>query len=304
MFAGLIVILGFIAFMFLTAPRPLEVEVNPDYAPDLTNGQSLFWVGGCASCHALPGAEGDEKLKLGGGLELDTPFGVFRVPNISPDRDTGIGQWSDLDFINAMKRGISPDGGHYYPAFPYTSYQHITLEDLIDLKTYLFSLPPVAMEVAGHDLGFPFSIRRGLGLWKLRYFTDNETRHQSGATSEIERGRYLVNGPGHCGVCHTPRDPFGGEISELYLSGADALEEGEGETGGRIPNITPHSDGIGGWSLQDISYALESGFKPDFDSFGGSMVDVQENLSKISAEDRQAIAAYLKSIPGLPSSSQ
>ena len=287
--------------MFLTAPRPPKVEANPDYAPDLTNGKTLFWVGGCASCHAHPGAEGDEKLKLGGGLELDTPFGVFRVPNISPDLETGIGEWSDLDFINAMKHGVSPDGEHYYPAFPYTSYQHITIEDLIDLKSYLFSLPPVSETVADHNLGFPFSIRRGLGLWKMMYFSANVPENNLSESEDIERGRYLVKGPGHCGVCHTPRDQFGGEISDRFLSGAKALEEGKGEAAGRIPNITPHADGIADWSLQDISYALESGFKPDFDSFGGSMVDVQENLSKISAEDRQAIAAYLKSIPAIPS---
>jgi mono/diheme cytochrome c family protein len=239
-----------------------------------------------------------------GGVALKTPFGTFIAPNISPDPDHGIGAWSTLEFINAMVKGLAPDGRHYYPAFPYAYYQHMRLEDLIDLKAFLDTLPAVNQAAADHELKFPFNIRRGLGLWKQLYLNEATPPPKSAAMTPVQRGRYLVQGPGHCGACHTPRDAFGGEISDRFLAGAESLELDEASKDGdahRIPNITPHQDGIGDWSEQDIAYALESGFDPDFDSFGGSMVKVQENMAKLSQEDRAAIAAYLKSIPALPS---
>jgi mono/diheme cytochrome c family protein len=293
-------------FFVLSMPQPLEADQVPAHSADLQNGELIFWVGGCASCHAAPGAEENARLRLSGGVELATPFGVFRSPNISPDPESGIGNWSTLDFINAMVKGLSPELEHYYPAFPYPHYQNITYEDLIDLKAYLDTLPRSSNHVADHDLSFPYSFRRGVGLWKWRYLERNKSLQTSNSTMPVERGRYLVTGPGHCGACHTPRDAFGGEMTDRFLAGAESLEvaEGsEGESAGRIPNISPHSDGIGNWSETDIAYSLESGFDPDFDSFGGSMVEVQENMAKLPAEDRAAIAAYLKSIPAHPSDS-
>lgn len=296
-------LLGGTVFWLLTMPRPLTVEVTP-HQPDLLNGETLFWAGGCASCHAAPDSENEERLILAGGVELETPFGTFRAPNISPDKKSGIGNWSQLDFLNAMVKGLSPDGEHYYPAFPYTNYQRMTSRDLLDLKSYLDSLPAIESEVEAHDLKFPFSVRRGLGLWKLLYLDGEMFKPDATASEVIERGRYLVQGPGHCGACHTARDAFGGIKKDRYLAGAPLFEgkdSGNGEATGSIPNITPHKDGIGSWSLKDIEYALETGFNPDFDSFGGSMVDVQENMAKLSAEDRSAIAAYLKSLPEIAS---
>jgi mono/diheme cytochrome c family protein len=284
----------------LTMPRPLGAADLPDHEPDLANGETMFWAGGCASCHAAPEAKGEERLRLGGGLELVTPFGTFRAPNVSPHPEHGIGAWETIDFINAMVKGISPRGQHYYPAFPYTSYQRMRLEDVIDLKAFIDTLPALDNRVAGHDLGFPFNIRRGLGLWKLRYLDGKRLEPDPSMPAAVERGRYLVEGPGHCGACHTPRDRFGGEIPARHLAGARVLES-DGVDGGRVPNITPHEDGIGDWSEADIAYSLESGLDPDFDSFGDSMVEVQANMAKLSAEDRAAIAAYLKSVPALPS---
>jgi mono/diheme cytochrome c family protein len=290
------------AFLLTTMPRPLDVGVLPDHAPDPENGRTMFWIGGCASCHAAPGAEGGARLRLAGGVELDTPFGVFRTPNLSPDPEHGIGAWSTIDFVNAMVRGLSPNGRHYYPAFPYPHYQRMRYEDLIDLKAFLDTLPPVPGTVPDHDLAFPFNVRRGLGLWKLRYLDGRTFDADPSAPPVVERGRYLVEGPGHCGACHTPRDRFGGEVRERHLAGAkllDASDAPEGE--GRVPNITPHEDGIGEWTQNDIAYSLESGLTPEFDSFGGSMVEVQANLAMVPLEERAAIAAYLKSLPGLPS---
>lgn len=285
-------------------PRTFGSNQIPDHQVDLINGETLFWAGGCASCHAAVGSKGDKRLHLVGGVELNTPFGIFRAPNISPDAEYGIGRWSTAEFINAMVNGVSPQGYHYYPAFPYVNYRAMPYTDLIDLKAYLDTLPPKSSTIADHELRFPFNIRAALGLWKLLYLDGETLSPKAAIDPELERGRYLVNGPGHCGACHTPRNFLGGEIKDRYLAGARELEREAGKeeaSSSYVPNITPHKDGIGEWSVKDIAYALETGFDPDFDAFGGSMVEVQENLAKLSSSDRNAIAVYLKSIPALPS---
>ena len=289
-------------FIIVTMPRPLDASVLPDHEPDIENGRTMFWVGGCASCHAAPGAEGEERLKLAGGVELNTPFGVIRAPNLSPEPRAGIGAWSTIDFVNAMVRGLSPDGRHSYPAFPYPNYNFMRYEDVIDLKAFLDTLPKVAGTVDSHNLAFPFNIRRGLGLWKLRYLDGQRVEPDSATLPLVERGRYLVEGPGHCGACHTPRDRFGGVLPDRHLAGALLFDADKED--GKAPNLTPHEDGLGDWSERDIAYSLETGFTPDFDTFGGSMVEVQSNLAAIPAEERAAIAAYLKSIPALPSATE
>jgi mono/diheme cytochrome c family protein len=247
----------------------------------------VFHAAGCAACH------GED---LSGGLEMVTERGIFRAPNITPDPETGIGGWSTVDFVNAMQRGLSPRGNHYYPAFPYTSYTRMRVEDVIDLKAYIDSVSPVESQVAGHDLRFPFNIRRGVGLWKRRYLDAAPVVETDSQGEQFERGRYLVEALGHCAECHTSRDRFGAVDPSGWMAGAPN-PNGEGS----VPNITPHADGLGRWSQRDISYYLESGFTPDFDSVGGSMVEVQENMARLTAADRDAIATYLKSIPALPS---
>lgn len=284
---------GFGVFWVLTMPRPVAADAVAGLTGDTEAGRRMFFAGGCASCHATP--EQDDKTRLGGGQALKTPFGTFNVPNISPDPETGIGGWTLAEFASAMRRGVSPDGRHYYPSFPYTSYQRMPLADVADLKAFLDTLEPVANRVAGHDLGFPYNIRRGLGLWKLLYLDGEPFTPPDGADEQVALGAYLVDGPGHCGECHTPRNAIGGPDLSRYLAGGPN-PEGKG----RIPNITPHEDGIGSWSAADIAYSLESGFTPEFDSFGGSMAAVQRNMAELPASDRQAIAAYLKTVPPLP----
>ena len=280
---------------WITIPRTVAGGQLPERVPDAAAGERIFWAGGCASCHASPvdgrRARDDDKLLLGGGLELETPYGLFRVPNISSDPADGIGRWTALDFVNAMQRGVSPDGRHYYPSFPYTSYARMPVDDVMDLKAFLDTLPAVAGRVPGHSLSFPWSIRRGIGAWKLRYL-DTEPMTLGERPSLVDRGRLLVEGAGHCGECHTPRDRFGGLVRERWLAGARS-PEGRG----RIPNITPAGKNIAEWSAADIAYYLESGFTPEFDTVGGSMVAVQENMSRLSEQDREAIAAYLKALP-------
>lgn len=281
-----------------TTPRALSAGDVPPHTGDPVNGEQVFWAGGCASCHAAEDAAGADRLVLGGGLALNTPFGIFRVPNISTDATHGIGNWSMLDFVNAMKRGVAPGGVHLYPAFPYTSYQRMTFEDIIDLKAFLDTLPAVATANQPHDLAFPYNVRRGLGLWQLMHVDSRTLLPDPEASDQVNRGAYLVLGPGHCGECHTPRGFDGGlDWSRGFAGGP--TPEGEG----RIPNITTHGDGIGSWSESDIVAFLESGFTPDFDSAGRQMADVIKNMAMLSAEDRAAIAAYLKTIAPLPSGS-
>ena len=295
--AIVVVLLGLIAAAigwFLTAPAPLQAAQLPAHEPDLANGELVFYAGGCTSCHAAPEAKGEEKLKLAGGLELVTDFGTFRVPNISPDKETGIGDWSTLDFANAVLRGVSPGGAHFYPAFPYSSYTRMTVEDVIDLKAFMDTLPAVTNRVADHSLGFPFNIRRGVGVWKFLYFSPDPVVALADASDVVKRGQYLVEGPGHCGECHTSRDMVGGLKKSLWLAGAPN-PEGKGI----IPNITPSEDGLT-WSESEIVDAFKTGFTPDFDTLGGRMGAVQENLSHLPDTDLQAIAAYLKAVPPLP----
>ena len=280
-------------FWYLTAPEDYAAVDLPAHQPDLANGERLFWIGGCGSCHAAPDARGDDKVRLAGGLVLETPFGGFVVPNISPDPTTGIGGWTTADFVQAMRLGVSPDGRHYYPAFPYAAYARMPVEDLLDLDAYLRTLPAVENTVGDHELSFPFTIRRGIGLWKWLYL-DATWVAEIDANDPVQvQGRYLVEGPGHCGECHTARDAIGGTDRSVWLAGAVAAE-GDGN----VPNITP--GGIGDWSASDIVYAFESGFKPDYDTLGGSMTSVQDNLSRLPREDREAIAAYLLALPERP----
>ncbi len=292
-----ILVIGVLLAWWITAPQALRQADLPDHEPDAVAGELVFWAGGCASCHAAPvdgrRAKGDDKLKLGGGMELDSPYGAFPVPNISPHAD-GIGGWSMLDFVNAMQRGVSPSGQHYYPAFPYTSYARMRTEDVMDLKAFLDTLPSLEGRVEGPDLSFPWSVRRGIGAWKRRHLDAGPVVAVNSDDDAVRRGRELVEGAGHCGECHTSRDRFGGLLNDRWLAGAP-----NPEGRGRIPNITPAGKNLSEWSERDIAYYLKSGFTPDFDTVGGTMVAVQENMAKLSNEDRLAIAAYLKAIPAV-----
>ncbi|MEZ5810842.1 MAG: cytochrome c [Rhizobiaceae bacterium] len=290
-------VLGGLCFWLLTIPSRLgEAEVAALPAGDAAAGERIFNVGGCASCHAAPKSEGDKRFELPGGVELATPFGIFVTPNISQHREDGIGAWSLADFATAMLKGVSPDGRHYYPAFPYTSYARMDGKDIADLFAFLKTVPAIKGKAPGHQLGFPFNIRRGLGLWKLMNLSGEPViALGDDASDEVRKGRYLVEGPGHCGECHSPRDFGGAIVKSKWLSGAVAAE-GKGV----VPNITAGEGGIGAWSAGDIAYYLETGFTPEFDSVGGAMSEVQRNMAELPAEDRAAIAAYLKAVPPLP----
>lgn len=295
--AILLAVAGGAAFWLLTTPHPLDGgEIAALGTGDSARGEKVFNAGGCSSCHARPKSEGAARLQLVGGVELNTPFGTFVAPNISQDPRDGIGLWSLEDFANAMLRGVSPGSEHYYPAFPYSSYARMAPGDVADLYSYMKTLPAIAGAAPDHRLGFPFNIRRGLGLWKLLHLGGEPVITLADDASEaVRRGRYLVEGPGHCGECHTPRDLSGGVKKGEWLAGAVAAEGT-----GNIPNITSGDGGIGAWSAEEIAFFLESGFTPDFDSAGGAMAEVIKNTALLAPEDRAAIAAYLKAVPPRP----
>ncbi|RWC63905.1 cytochrome c [Mesorhizobium sp.] len=297
---GAVVILGGVGAVtgwVLSAPARLDSETLAKLGPgDAATGKRIFYAGGCTSCHAKPGSQGEARLQLAGGLELKTLFGTFVPPNISQDPKDGIGAWSVEDLANAMLKGVSPSGQHFYPAFPYASYARMNPADIADLYAFLKTLPAVAGKTPANSLNFPFNIRRGIGLWKLLYLSDQPVvAFPEGTPDPVMAGRYLVEGPGHCGECHTPRDFAGGPKKNDWLAGAVAAEGR-----GIVPNITSGEGGLGDWSEDDIANYLETGFTPDFDSVGGAMVDVQRNMAELAPEDRAAIAAYLKATPPHP----
>jgi mono/diheme cytochrome c family protein len=287
---GLIIaaVAGLSVFWWLTIPAVVLPESLPAHTPDLANGLTMFNAGGCSSCHAVP--DQPDRLKLGGGLALKSPFGTFYVPNISPDRADGIGNWTEANFVTALIKGTSPSTTHYFPALPYTSYQRAKIADIRDLFAYLKTLEAVPGKVRDHDLPFPFNIRRNVGIWKLLFMDGKPFMPDAGRPAAWNRGAYLVNGLGHCAECHSPRNFLGGIITAQRFAGGPN-PEGEGW----VPNIT--QKGLDEWSVKDFDYFLETGNLPDGDNAGGSMARVIKNTSQLPADDRAAMAQYLKSLP-------
>ena len=278
--------------VWLLAPwrgAPPEIAATGDAA----RGEYVLRLGGCVSCHT---DEQNDGAFLAGGRALETPFGTFRTPNITPDPETGIGGWSAGAFVRAMRDGIAPAGHPYFPAFPYTSYTNMTEQDLADLKAYLDTVEPVANPVPDHALDFPFGFRPLLDGWRLLFFEDGAFQPDLAQSETWNRGAYIVTGPGHCGECHTPRNALGARQHDRFLAGTR-----DGPDGKPVPNITPHDDGIGGWSASDIAFALQTGILPDGDVLGGAMSEVIDDAtSHLTADDRNAIAEYLLSLPPLP----
>lgn len=277
----------FILSTGLAAALTATVPMTGHAAGDAQRGKYVFHASGCESCHTAKGAP-----RLAGGVRINTPFGTFVTPNITPDPETGIGGWSDEDFIRAMTEGLSPDGAPYYPAFPFTSYARMTLQDLRDLKAWLDGVPAVRRDAGSHDLTFPFSIRSGLWPWRWAFFTKRPFVANPAKSLEWNRGAYLVQGPGHCGECHSPRNFVG-----VVDTGATLAGNSNGPEGKSVPGLRPAND-IGSWSVDDVITVLQIGLTPDGDFMGGAMIDVIENdTSKLSDADVRAIAIYLKDLP-------
>lgn len=281
-------LLGFGAFWLLTLPE----TVAPSEVQHLTGvpekGAQVFAAAGCSSCHSAK--NGDPQV-LSGGRAFTSDFGIFYAPNISPDPENGLGLWSLAEFATALRKGVSPKRKHYYPAFPYTTYQNMELVDIADLFAFVKTLPAATTPSIPHDVAFPFSIRRGLGLWKRLFMPNGFHLPAEKLTTREMRGRYLVEAMGHCTECHTPRNFLGGLNQDRWLTGGPN-PDGKGKT----PNITPHADGIGSWDEIDVITYLNSGFTPEYDSAGGTMAEVVENMKQLPETDLKAIAAYLRKI--------
>lgn len=280
-------VIGLMVFWSVTTPAAVSPRALGSHTPDLDNGRTMFFAGGCAACHATP--KQDDRTRLGGGLALKSPFGTFHVPNISPDPKDGIGGWTEAQFVTAMVKGTSPADTHYYPAFPYASYQRMRFEDLRDLFAFIKTLPAVAGRVRDHELPFPFGVRRLLGGWKWLFLDGKPFAPDPAQSAEWNRGAYLVNGPGHCAECHSPRDALGGIVAAQRFAGG---RNPEGE--GFVPNIT--SSGLKSWSVGDIEELLATGMTPEGDSVGSSMTAVVRNTAQLAPADRKAMAVYLKSL--------
>jgi mono/diheme cytochrome c family protein len=296
---GLVIlgVVGLLVFWIVTMPSTLAPAAFAQARkPDLTNGETMFTIGGCAACHMTPNQK--DRHQLGGGAGFGSAFGTFYAPNISQDKDHGIGNWTELQFANAVMRGVDDEGQHLYPALPYTSYAHMKIDDVRDLYAFMKTLPAVATPNKPHQVAFPFNIRRLLGGWKFLYLDTAPITPDPSKSAAWNRGRYLVEGPGHCAECHSPRDAMGGIITDKRFAGG---MDPEGK--GWVPNITPHADGIKSWKAADIADFLKSGMTPEFDSVGGSMAEVIQNTSRLSDADRAAMGEYLASLPAIPGKS-
>ena len=277
----------------LRAPRPLTAAALPRHSPDIANGERLYNAGGCSACHKPgPALKNVDAGLPAGGTPLTTPVGTLYPPNLTPDAETGLGAWSDLDFVNAVQRGVSPGGRHYIPAFPYTSYAAMRTGDVLDIKAYLATLAPVKARRVPSGLPAEFILRRGLGLWKLIGFDTTPWQPDPSRGETWNRGSYLVNGPGHCQECHTPRTLL------MARDTARAFAGGPHPDGqGKVPGLR---DLIGRKRYKDhkdLVSALQFGETFGYDNISsGGMGQVQINISKLPEADIAAIAEYLISL--------
>ncbi|MGV8986392.1 MAG: c-type cytochrome [Cypionkella sp.] len=275
---------------YLSAPVLRPTAALEKMTGDSRHGEVIFWASGCASCHMAPGAKGADQLVLSGGQSFPSDFGTFVAPNISSDPKAGIGGWSIAAFAHAVQDGVLPNGAHEYPAMPYVAYAKMEPQDLVDLRTYLATLPASATPSPPHQVGFPFNIRRSLGLWKLMFGGTGYVL-QGDLPADITRGRYISEALAHCGECHTPRNPLGGLDKTRWLGGA-VIDGGTS----KVPNITP---GKLEWSADEIYTYLTTGFTPSFDSVGGAMAHVVDNMGHLPESDVRAVVAYLKAVPAV-----
>ena len=285
-----VALLGAGAGWWVTAPTylPRADEITlMAAAPDAALGEQVFWAAGCASCHVPPDTAETDTPILSGGQAFASDFGTFYAPNITPSPE-GIGGWTLMQFANAVQAGISPEGAHYYPAFPYTAYAKARPEDIAALFAFIQTLPADATPSRSHDVGFPFNIRRSLGGWKL-LFGEPDGPELQPLSPSTERGAYLAEALGHCTECHTARNALGGLNTSLWMAGAPN-PSGKGRT----PNITPAALD---WSQVDLMAYFTTGLTPDYDSAGGKMASVVQNLARLPEADRMALVDYLKALP-------
>ncbi len=277
----------------MSEPHPLTAAEIPAHQPDIANGKELFNAAGCFSCHK-PGPDlktVDASLPAG-GTPFKTPVGTFYPPNLTPDPETGIGKWTDAEFVNAVQRGISPEGENLIPAFPYTSYARMKTSDVLDIKAYLDSLPPVVAPEKAAQIPAPWLLRKGVGIWKHLGFDTAQWQPDASKSAEWNRGAYIANGAGHCNECHTPRNLFMGfDWSRKFQGGPHPGGEG------KVPSLI---DLIGRGKYTDaadLATAFQNGEMMGYEHMSsGGMGEVQSNLSKLAESDVKAVADYISSL--------
>ncbi|TYO68039.1 c-type cytochrome [Bradyrhizobium hipponense] len=258
-----------------------------DPSPELiAYGKALVEAGDCAGCHTA-----DPAKPFAGGKRIDTPFGAIYAPNLTPDRETGIGAWTDADFTRALRYGVAPDGSNYYPAFPYPYFTRMTKDDTLAIRAYLGTLAPVASRNKPPELRWPFGYRRLMRVWNYLFFKPGLFEPDQEKSAAWNRGAYLVTGLGHCGACHTPKNYFGADKDAQALAGS--------EIGGWFaPRLDGAArSGLKSWSAADITEYLQSGRNAKSHADGPMAEVVVGSTSKMSDADVQAIAVYLKSLP-------
>lgn len=253
----------------------------------IEKGRYLAIAADCGACHEGSGGVG----AYAGGRPIETPFGDIAASNITPDTATGIGAWSDAQFVDAVREGIRPDGKRLYPAMPYTAYTKMSRDDVLAIRAYLQTIQPVHHPVESNRLPFPFSIRAAMRAWDWLYFSDGTFVPRTDRSADWNRGAYLVTGPGHCGTCHTPKTLLGGDKSGEDLAGA-ALQ------GWFAPNLTgDRASGLGGWSADEIAAYLRSGHNASAGAVGPMAEEIADSSSQMNEADLRAIGTYLKSLP-------
>ena len=259
------------------------------FAQDAKRGAYLSKAAGCVGCHT---EEKKDAVPYAGGRALKTPFGTFYGPNITPHKEAGIGAWSEADFVRALRDGRRPDGANFFPAFPYTSFTRMSDADIRDLWAYLRTLPANATPSKPHELGFFYRWRFLVTIWKWFFFTPGPFVADAAKSAVLNRGAYLIQALGHCGECHTARNFLGAMKSTRFLAGAKL-----GKTA--VPNITPaRLKGVSDAELKDV---LRTGMTSDGDVLAESMSEVVRNTtSQLTAQDLDAMIAYLRSLPPLP----
>jgi mono/diheme cytochrome c family protein len=283
------------AFLVLTRPVRLPAAALPaGYRPDVANGERLYHAGSCLYCHkARPGIPAPATDLPSGGAPFKTPVGTFYPGNLTPDADTGIGRWSEADFVNAMTRGLAPDGRHYFPAFPYPSFARMRVPDLLDLRAYLMSLPAARSPGREPDVPLLALARRGVGLWNRLGLREVPVAPDPARGASWNRGAYLVQAPGHCGECHTPRSWLMVPDPARFLVGGPH-PAGEG----RVPSLRGLVRRGRYKDAADLALALQYGEAFGYDKLSsGGMGQIQSNLALLPESDLRAIAEYLVSLP-------
>ena len=263
-------------------------EVDAQDFTTVAKGRYLSILSDCASCHTVP----QKSQPFAGGRPIETPFGKIVAPNITPDMETGIGSWTDDQFDNAVRKGIGRNGERLYPAMPFNAYTKMSRKDVLAIRAYLNTVTAVYNPVVANTLPFPFSIRTSMRVWDGLYFKQGEYVADPHKSAEWNRGAFLVDGPAHCGACHTPKTFLGGDKTAQYLQGSPLQ-------GWSAPNITNDArTGLGGWSVEEVADYLKTGHNRVTAATGPMAEAVDLSTSKMTDDDVRAIATYLKSLPG------